>query len=149
MLGGILNASPRGYTGDVMKRRKRIGYGHFLGKVRVDWDDKDPRKMILVSDVVYIDCRDKRWTAKAGRSINGASSGWFFRRLFPAYVGWYRRSTVIHDVAYENKVEPSWEVHRMFREGSICDGTIIPKAWFMWFCIRIWSFVFLKDFLGK
>ena len=116
-------------------------YGHFLGSVQAEWDNNHPRDMRLLQDVVYVDPRGETWTAFSGEVINGASTGWFLRRLFPAYVGWYRRATVIHDVYISRKYKPQWKVHLMFFEASMSDGTPWLKAYCMWLGVVSYGYV--------
>lgn len=120
-------------------KRKPSGYGHFSGTVRTEWVEDDPRNMRIISDLVYTDSRNVSWKTSKNTVVNGASTGWFLRRVLPAYVGWYRRATVFHDDYCDRKECASWKVHRMFYEASICDGTCLVKAWVMWFFIRVFG----------
>jgi len=96
--------------------------------------------MILVDrEVVYVDRHRYRWVADTGRVINGASVPWFFRRVFPAYIGMYRRPSVIHDVACARQDRPSKEVHQMFYEAMRCDGVGPIQSWVMWAAVRVFG----------
>ena len=103
------------------------------------WSNCPPfRDMRLTHPLVFVDKHSVPWAAMPGRIINGASIPWFFRRLFPCYIGSYRRASVLHDVACEDKDRPSWQVHRMFHEVMIYDGTGPVKAWLLW--AAVWIF---------
>lgn len=118
----------------------RDPWGYFTGPVQVKWISDDPRLMIVINmDVVYVDRCGFRWIADIGRVINGASVPWFFRRVFPAYVGLYRRATVIHDVACRRQDRSSKDVHRMFYEAMRCDGVGAVQAWIMWAAVRVFG----------
>ena len=114
--------------------------GKFVGNatVQVEWLVANPRPMVLTRRLEYVDCDGTHWVADAGRIINGASVPWFFRRVFPAYIGPYRRASVLHDVACEDRNQPSWKVHHMFWEVMRYDGTGPVKAWLMW--AAVWAF---------
>jgi len=116
-------------------------YGTFVNEVRTVWLSDHPRNMRLLDDVKFIDNRGRTvWTAGKGTVINGASTGWFLRRLFPAFIGKYRRATVVHDYYCMNRKDiPSWKVHRMFRDAMLADGTSVAVAWIMWIGVRLFG----------
>ncbi len=99
----------------------------------------DGRAMQLLESLRFVDARGQHWLAPADSAINGASVPRFFIRLFPAYVGKYRRATVIHDVYCTTKERPSRDVHRMFYEAMRCDGTNVVTAWLMWAAVRLFG----------
>ena len=111
-------------------------WGYFIGTVSVKWSTVDARTMKLISVVTYVDRFGYRWASYVGDVINGASVPWFFRRLFPAYIGRYRRATVLHDVACTERNRPSWRVHLMFFEAMRCDGVGPIQAWVLWAAVR-------------
>ena len=117
-------------------KRESPNRGRFYGSVKTDWLTDHPRDMRLMAGVTFIDPRGLRWYAEEGAIINGASTGWFLRRLFPAFVGRYRRATVLHDCYCTNRVSQSWQVHRMFHEAMLCDGTHPAIALIMWAAVR-------------
>ncbi len=122
-------------------------FGHFEGEVGNDWPGDHPRIIRLTRTIYYFDPDGVEWDADRGEVVNGASTGWFFRRLFPAFVGFYRRATVFHDVACKSKRRPSKQVHLMFWNGMRCD--ILNMARWEWKFRgrtivapdRLWSFV--------
>jgi len=113
--------------------------GEFFGVIKTRWLSGHPRDMRLMETVRFTDPRGESWYAYRDSIINGASTGWFFRRLFPAYVGFYRRASVFHDAYCAAKTRPSWMVHRMFREAMLTDGTHPVVAWIMWLPVRVFG----------
>lgn len=115
-------------------------WGRYIGDVETKWmAPPEPRVMMLLSTFQYIDNQGRGWVAPRGEVINGASTGWFLRRLFPAYVGKYRRATVIHDVYCESRVRNSKVVHLMFYQAMRCDGVGSCQAWIMWFAVSVFG----------
>ena len=110
-------------------------WGWFEGTVRTEWLISG-RDMFTLGPRVYVDHTEKRWSVPIHSIINGASVPWFFRRVFPAYVGKYRYATVVHDHYCTTKIVPSWQVHRMFYEAMRCGGTGPLTAWLMWAAVR-------------
>ena len=142
--------------GAIVSERTKLGT--FSGTVQTRWVPDHPRNMRLLETVRFIDRRGKTWLAEPSTIINGASTGWFFRRLFPAYVGFYRRTSVLHDYYCTKKSRPSWAVHRMFREAMITDiynmakpnrcprwmwwlvcKARVAQAWIMWVPVRMFG----------
>ncbi len=130
-------------------------WGQFEGEVHAAWSEYDPRVMRITRPLRYVDSQGVPWYVQAESVVNGASTGWFFRRLFPAFVGFYRRATVFHDVYCESRDIPSPRVHRMFYEAMRCDignmakpkrcpkwcwelvcGVRVAKAGIMWAAVR-------------
>ncbi|MEA3292361.1 MAG: DUF1353 domain-containing protein [Pseudomonadota bacterium] len=106
------------------------GYGQFDGEVVAKWcrDPNQPdRNMVLMEKLTYVDPKGNSWVASEHRKINGASipdalwSAW----LGTPFVGDYRRATVVHDIACDDRAEPSAAVHKMFYYAMRCDG--VPK----------------------
>lgn len=136
-----------------------------LGRVSADWVNEHPRDMVLTRPLLYVDRHRVRWESHIGEGTNGASVPWFFRRLCPAYIGFYRRASVVYDVACARKGRrygseerrPSWQVHRMFYEASRLDIEIMAEeidnkwqrrlwvcwsvavAWAMWCGVRVFG----------
>ena len=138
----------------------RWGYftGTAFGTVHTEWFVCDPRPMFIDREIIYEDRHGLKWRVPVGIVINGASTGWFLRRLFPAYVGFYRRATVLHDAACQMRHRPSWMVHRMFYEAMRCDIESMGQpercpdavwrlvcfkracqAWIMWAAVRFFG----------
>jgi hypothetical protein len=113
--------------------------GAFCGRVEVAWLADDPRQMKLLAPVTFRDWQGYSWRAYSGAIVNGASVPRFFWRLWPPCVGRYRRATVLHDVACEDRTRPSPDVHRMFYEAMRTDGTNLVTAWLMWLAVRVFG----------
>ena len=108
-------------------------YGYFVGEVVTKWlknKGKD-RDMELQAAFSYTDPDNKKWTAEIGDVVNGASIPPFLwgDLLGSPFVGDYRRATVLHDVACEERTEPSAAVHKMFYHAMLCDGVRKAKAY--------------------
>ncbi len=118
------------------------GFGRFEGEVDVRWlrqagRDRDVR---LLADFAYVDPQGKRWLAARGRVVNGASIPEVLWSSFgPPFVGDYRRGSVLHDVACEDRTEPSEDVHRMFYNAIRCDGVGQAKALTMYWAVKLFG----------
>jgi hypothetical protein len=119
-------------------------WGKFEGEVSAVWLSKG-RNMLLLHDFSYWDSQGKKWFASKGSIIDGASVPWFFRRVFPIYVGRYRRATVLHDVYCESKTRSSATVHKMFYEAMRCDHTSLVSSIILWVAVRFFG----PQFKGK
>ncbi|MGH8714275.1 MAG: DUF1353 domain-containing protein [Casimicrobiaceae bacterium] len=97
--------------------------------------------MRLTTDFAFIDSRGVRWDAPAGRTINGASipeSLWSSLVGTP-YIGDYRRATVVHDVACQDRDRPYEETHYMLYEAMLCDGVNLDRAALMYTTVRLFG----------
>lgn len=116
------------------------GVNVFIGEVVTRWltePDGAHRNMELTQPFAFIDPSGKRWEAAAGRVVNGASiPGVLWNSVGPPYVGNYRRATVLHDVACEDKTEPYLAVHRMFYDAMRADGVSRTRAFVMYQAVR-------------
>jgi len=110
-------------------------FGRFIGTLSPTWLD-DGRKMTLNGEFAFIDPRNKAWVAPVGSEIDGASIP---RALWTIvggpYEGPYRNASVVHDVACDEKTEPSGEVHRMFYFACRCAGVGEAKAKVMYWAV--------------
>ena len=114
-------------------------YGAFFGKVEASWLS-DGRTMELLEPVVFIDHRNKRWFAEAGRLVDRASIPRFFWRFIGGpFSGKYRRASTIHDAYCERRSTPSPQVHAMFYAAMRADGVGAFKAWLMWLAVRLFG----------
>ncbi len=106
-------------------------YGTFEGDVVARWlthvgDDRD---MMLLEDFAFTGPDAKRWIAPKGSVVNGASiPAALWSTVGPPFVGDYRRATVIHDVACDEKTEPHDQVHLVFYYAMRADGVGWLKA---------------------
>jgi len=96
--------------------------GKFEGTVVAEWLGTG-REMRLTKDFFFVDSKGARWAARAGSVVDGASIPRFAWSLIGGpFEGQYRESSVIHDVACDEKKE-SWErLHEVFYEGMLASG---------------------------
>jgi hypothetical protein len=89
-------------------------FGEYQGTVKTEWLDEG-RKMRLLSDFSFTDPNDMVWLAPKDRVIDGASIPKFVWSIIGSpFSGKYRRASVIHDIACEEKIR-TWEsVHLAF-----------------------------------
>lgn len=113
---------------------------HFEGAVQTEWlvHDGSDRLMLLLSDFVFVDDQGKRWLVAKGSKVDGASIP---PELWSAIVGTpflgdYRRASVLHDVACQQRTEPHKAVHRMFYDAMIADGMDEFRAQVMYTAVR-------------
>lgn len=108
-----------------------LPYGKFIGDVRATWlvdRDGPDRTMRLEADFAYIGPDNVRWPAPKGREVDGASIPSFFwgPLVGSPYTGDFRRASVVHDIACQDKPLTSDAAHKMFYHAMLCDGT---DAW--------------------
>lgn len=119
----------------------------FEGEVRTLWlvegevgDDAPDRRMQLLEDFAFVDPNGVRWLAPAGSKIDGASIP---RMLWSVagdpFIGQYRRASVLHDVACDDRTRPSKVVHRMFYDAMIADGTSETQAVEFYTAVRLFG----------
>lgn len=109
----------------------------FIGDVVALWLNGS-RKMKLLKPVCYQDKTGKKWKAKKGDIVDGASIPRFFWAFIGSpFSGKYRRSSVIHDVYCVSKSEPYKEVHKMFYHAMRADKVNYFKAKAMYFAVRV------------
>jgi len=109
-----------------------MGREQFSGPVDVRWLEEDPRKMMLLESVAFLDSKEKVWTAYQYDTIDGASIPEFlWEEVGSPYIGFYRRASVIHDVYCIRKSQPAQDVHNCFYEMMLADGVDKAKAWVM------------------
>ena len=89
----------------------------------------DGRTAQLLSDFAYVDPEQRVWVAKKGAIVNGASIPKpFWSIVGGPYTGKYRKASIVHDVACEEKQQPAEVVHRMFYYACRCEGLPEHKA---------------------
>jgi hypothetical protein len=116
---------------------------HFEGDVEARWlvEEGPDRRMVLVSAFTFVDSTGYRWEAKAGEIIDGASipKELWNQVVGTPFTGDYRRAAVVHDVACARREKTSKEVHRMFYEAMICDGTDKTRALLFYTAVRLFG----------
>lgn len=94
------------------------------------------RDMQLLEDFAFVDATGKRWLAKRGTVINGASTPWPFWRIADPFVGRHRLASVPHDAACRERTDDWRAVHRMFYEAMRCAGTNVAMALLLYLAVR-------------
>ena len=100
---------------------------------------RDGRKVILLRDVVFVDPDGVRWVAPCGRVVDGLSTPRVLWRIQPPFSGKAREASVIHDAACEDRVLPSWQVHRAFYFAMRANGVGWLAAWARWLSVRLFG----------
>lgn len=115
----------------------------FEGEVRTEWlhHEGADRKMKLLEEFAFVDDNGVRWVAPVGSVVDGASIPeilWNAATGTP-FVGDYRRATVLHDVACQERTRTSADVHRMFFDAMITDGVAYLRATKMYTAVRLFG----------
>jgi Protein of unknown function (DUF1353) len=98
------------------------------GKILAEWLE-DGRKMKLLADYTYTDPAAASWLAPSGAEIDGASIPRFLWSFIGGpFEGKYRKASVVHDVACDEKRHDWRDVHRMFHNAMLCSGVEPLKA---------------------
>jgi hypothetical protein len=124
-----------------------MAQAYFEGDVRTLWlvedavgDDEADRRMQVLEDFAFVDPNGVRWLAPAGSKIDGASIP---RMLWSIagdpYIGRYRRASVLHDVACDDRTRPAKVVHRMFYDAMIADGASEAQAVEFYTAVRLFG----------
>ena len=106
-------------------------FGRFVGTVATRWVTPD-RDMELLEDFTYIDPLGRRWTARRGLIINGASIPRALWTIVGSpFTGEYRNASVVHDAACALQID-TWEhTHEMFYYAMRAGGVGDRRALFM------------------
>lgn len=110
-------------------------FGRFVGEVITKWltHQGDDSEMELLEDFTFIDPDRFEWKAPQGSKVNGASIPSVLWSLIGSpFVGDYRRASVVHDVACDNRKQPHEAVHLMFYYAMRADGVGWVKANCIW-----------------
>lgn len=106
-------------------------FGSFIGKIVTEW--LPDGKMKLVEPFAYIDPSGSRWDAPKGWIVDGASIPQFAWSVIGAPLdGPYRNSSVIHDVACDQKQRPWRDVHQAFYTAMLAEKVGPIKAKIMY-----------------
>lgn len=114
----------------------------FIGAVQAEWlhHNGPDRRMRLLAEFVFVDDKAIRWVAPTGSVIDGASiPEVLWKTVGTPFVGDYRRASVLHDVACQQKSHPHTEVHRMFYDAMITDGVSMVLAQEMYTAVRLFG----------
>jgi len=116
---------------------------HFEGELETRWlvGPGPDRQMELTRDFAFVDSRGYRWVAMAGDVIDGASipKMLWSEAVGTPFTGDYRRASVLHDVACKHMEATSKDVHRMFYEAMIADGTEKARALLFYTAVRLFG----------
>ena len=115
---------------------------HFEGEVQTQWltADEPNRQMRLLAPFVFVDQKGERWVANIGDVIDGASIPRILWTVAGSpFVGDYRRASVLHDVACDQKTRPSKDVHRMFYEAMRADNVPEEQALEFYTAVRLFG----------
>jgi Protein of unknown function (DUF1353) len=97
-------------------------YGKFVGTVKTEWIDNSS-EMTLLEDFTYVGPNNVEWKCPKGSKIDGASIPQFLWTVIGSpYTGLYRRASVPHDVACQERTRSSDEVHLMFYNACVAAG---------------------------
>jgi hypothetical protein len=110
-------------------------FGRYEGDVIAKWLNDDV-EMELVKDFHYVAPDGKRWTARTGSVINGASiPSMFWSVIGGPFEGRFRNASVLHDAACDVQSEKWEDVHRMFYDACRCSRVGIGKAQTMYWAV--------------
>jgi hypothetical protein len=107
-------------------------WGEFTGGPDTTWLE-DNRSMLLINDFKYVGPDATTWISPKGSIVDGASIPKFAWSIIGGpFEGAYRKASVIHDVACDQRLK-SWQaVHRAFYTGMLAAGTDPLKAKIMY-----------------
>ncbi len=96
--------------------------------------------MKLRKDFSFIDKKGVTWVAPAGSIVDGASIPRFLWSLVGSpFAGKYRRASVLHDVACQERTRPWKKVHKMFYQAMLADKTPKKKAKQMYRAVKLFG----------
>jgi hypothetical protein len=112
---------------------ERRAAAHYEGVVRTEWLN-DGRTMMLINDFTFVDSAGRRWVAKKGSRVDGASIPQPLWSTGGPYEGRYRDASVVHDVyCDETPKTRTWKaVHRMFYEAMLVSAVSKSRALLMY-----------------
>jgi len=96
-------------------------HGHFEGSVTTTLVGR--RDMKLEEDFCFVDSTGRKWVAKRGSVINGASiPPVLWSVIGGPYEGEYRMAAVVHDVACDERKASCGDTHFMFYQACLAGG---------------------------
>lgn len=101
----------------------KLKRGWYSNTVKTEWPAGEPREMILIEGLTFVDYAGEAWPVPSGARIDGASIPRVLWALIGSpFTGLYRRASVPHDY-YCNVRTRSWiATHKMFFHGMVADG---------------------------
>jgi hypothetical protein len=110
-------------------------WGYYSGQVEARWEN-DGRSMTLLSELRYVDPEGVVWVAPAGSVVDGASIPRVLWSLMGGpFEGKYRNASVLHDVAYGQRIHPWQQCDRMFYNAMRCSGVSAAEAKTMYYAL--------------
>lgn len=104
-------------------------YGRFVGDAKLDFPQKEARKVILCNDFAFIDSSGFEWFAPRDSIVDGSSIPFFLWPLIGSpFVGLHRLASITHDVYCVTQSEPHKKVHQMYEDACRCNGVSKFKA---------------------
>ena len=119
-------------------------YGHFSGEPKTEWIDgiAGNRYMLLLEEFWYKDPVEKLWIAPKDSIINGASIPRALWSIIGSpFTGYYRRASIVHDVACHDPEVPRADADKMFHYACLADGCSKVQAWILYAGVRIGAYV--------
>jgi hypothetical protein len=118
-------------------------FGRFEGDVVARWLEDD-RTMELLEHFRFVDCHGTDWPAPIGSVVDGASIPRFlWATAGSPFTGSYRKASVVHDVACDERLRPWQRVHRMFydacRAGGMGSAPAKTMFWAVYHLGPTWS----------
>ena len=117
-----------------------MSFGKFTGEVLTKWSRKpaaEARVMWLLDDFAYVEPDKTVWKAGKNKWVDGASIPEFLWSIVGSpFTGNYRRASVVHDIACQDKPLTSDRAHKMFYTAMRCDDTAERLAKIMYLAVR-------------
>lgn len=102
----------------------------------------EDRDMALLEEFWYEDPDGRKWTAPKGKVVNGASiPSFLWTSVGSPYTDNYRRASIVHDVACDDKTVDRKEADVMFYYACLAGGCGGFQAWKLYLGVRVgaWS----------
>lgn len=116
-------------------------YGSFSGNPKTEWLEdpaKPDRNMKLLDDFWYIDPGGIKWLAPKDSVINGASIPRpLWTTVGSPYTDDYRRASIVHDVACNDKKIKRKDADRMFYFACLAGGCSEGQAKILYAGVRV------------
>lgn len=97
--------------------------GRYTNTVKAEWPENEPREMVLLEGLTFVDPAGEAWPVPSGARIDGASIPRVLWALIGSpFTGLYRRASVPHDYYCVVRTRPWRAVHKMFFHGMVADG---------------------------